>query len=65
MKVVVFKLLVNHCCGFESRQGLWFLSCEEAIQLAYRTSVVLLIDRCLFVSEIMHRGALEVFTSKA
>jgi hypothetical protein len=34
MKVVVFKLLANHCCRFESRQGLWILACEysEAIQ---------------------------------
>jgi hypothetical protein len=41
-----------------------FFSCEEAIQLAYGTSAVLL--RCLFVPEIMHRRALDVFsTSKA
>jgi hypothetical protein len=40
-------------------QGL-ILSCEEVIQLAYTTSVVLL--KCpLIVPEIMHRGAPEVF----
>jgi hypothetical protein len=42
-------------CGYESRQGLWILSCEEATQLAYGTSVVLL--RCPFVPEIMHGRA--------
>jgi hypothetical protein len=51
--------LAPHRCGFESRQGLWILSCEEAIQLAYGTSVVLL--RCPFVPEIMHGKAPEVF----
>jgi hypothetical protein len=35
------------------------LSCEEAIQLAYGTSMVLL--RCPFVPEIMHGRAPEVF----
>ena len=35
------------------------LTCEEAIQLAYGTSVVLL--SCPIVSEIMHRGAPEAF----
>jgi hypothetical protein len=34
VKVVDFN---PHRCGFESRQGLWILSCEEAIQLAYGT----------------------------
>jgi hypothetical protein len=64
VKVVDFKLLAPHRCGFESRQGLWILSCEESIQLVYRTSVVLL--RFLFVPEIMHVRASEVFpTSKA
>jgi hypothetical protein len=33
-----FKPLAPHRCGFESRQGLWILSCEEAIQQAYGTS---------------------------
>jgi hypothetical protein len=37
----------------------WIFSCEEAIQLAYGTTVVLL--RCPFVPEIMHGGAPEVF----
>ena len=32
---------------FESCQGLWTLSCEEVIQLAYGTSVILL--NCLLV----------------
>jgi hypothetical protein len=59
VNVVDFKPLAPHCCGFESRQGLCILSCEEAIQLAYGTSVVLL--RCPFVPEIMHGRAPEVF----
>ena len=46
-------------CGFESQHGLWILSYEEAIQLAYRTSVVLL--GCPLVPEIKHGGAPEVF----
>jgi hypothetical protein len=54
-KFVRLKPLAIHCCGFESRKGLWVLSCEEAIQLAYRMSVLLL--RWLFVSELMHGGA--------
>jgi hypothetical protein len=58
-KINNFKLLAPHRCGFESRQGLCILSCEEAIQLAYGKSVVLL--RCPFVPEIMHGGAPEVF----
>jgi hypothetical protein len=28
VKVVVFKPLVPHRCGFESRQGHWIISCE-------------------------------------
>jgi hypothetical protein len=59
VKVVDFKPLAPHRCGFESRQGLWILSCEEAIQLTYGTSVDLL--GCPFVSEIMHGKAPEVF----
>jgi hypothetical protein len=55
VKVVDFKPLAPHRCVLESRQGLWILSCEEAIQLAYGTSVVLL--RCPFVPEIMHGRA--------
>ena len=35
VKAVDFKTLASHCCGFESSQGLWIHSCEEAIQLAY------------------------------
>jgi hypothetical protein len=37
VKVVDFKSHAPHRCRFESRQGLWNLSCEEAIQLAYGT----------------------------
>jgi hypothetical protein len=59
VKVVDFKPLAPHRCGFESRQGLWILSYEEAIQLAYVTSVVLL--RCPFVPEMIHGRAPEVF----
>jgi hypothetical protein len=51
--------LAPHRCGFESRQGLWILSCEEAIELAYGTLVVLL--RCPFVPEIMQGRVPEVF----
>jgi hypothetical protein len=57
--VVDFKLLTPYRCGFKSWQGLWILLCEEAIQLAYGMSVVLL--RCPFVPEIMHGRAPEVF----
>jgi hypothetical protein len=59
VKVDDFKPLASHHCGFESRKGLWILSCEEAIKLFYRTAVVLL--RCPFVPEIMHGRAFEVF----
>jgi hypothetical protein len=45
--VVVFKSLAPHNCGFESHNGLWILSYEEAIKLAYEISVVLL--GCQFV----------------
>ena len=38
---------------------LWIISCEDAIQLAHGTSVVLL--RCPLMPEIKHRGAPEVF----
>jgi hypothetical protein len=59
VKVVDFKPLATHCCGFESRQGLWILSCEEAILIAYGTSSVLL--RCPIVPEINHGRAPELF----
>ena len=49
VRVVDIDSLSPDCCGFESCQGLWILSCEEAIQLAYGVSVVLL--RCLLVTE--------------
>jgi hypothetical protein len=59
VKTVDFKPLAPHRCGFESQLGLWILSCEEAIQLAYGTSVVLL--RCPTVPEIMQGRVPEVF----
>jgi hypothetical protein len=59
IKVVDFKPLAPHRCGFESQQDLWILSCEEVIQLAYGMSVVLL--RCQFMPEIMQERAPEVF----
>jgi hypothetical protein len=31
LKVVDFKPFAPHLCGFESQQGHWILSCEEAI----------------------------------
>jgi hypothetical protein len=37
IKVVDFKPLVPHHCGFKSCKGLCILSCEEAIQLACDT----------------------------
>ena len=43
--------LAPHRFGFESRHGLWIISCEDAIQLVYEMSVVLL--RCQVVPEIM------------
>jgi hypothetical protein len=59
LKVVDFKPLAPHLCGFGSRQGIWITSFEEAIQLANGTLQVLL--RCPFMPEIMHKRALEVF----
>ena len=59
VRVIDLESLAPHHSGFKSRQELWILSCEEAIQLAYRMSVVLL--SCLHMPEIMHGGALEVF----
>jgi hypothetical protein len=44
-----------HRCGFGSHQELRILSSEEAIQLVYGMWVVLL--SCLFIPEIIHRGA--------
>ena len=54
-----FESLALHCCGFESR--LWIPSCDEAIQLAYEVSVVLL--SYPLVPEIMHQRSSS--TSKA
>jgi hypothetical protein len=59
IKVVDFKPLAPHSCGFESGQRLCILSCKEVIQLAFRMSVVLL--WCLFMPEIMYGKASEVF----
>ena len=57
--------LATHRCGFESCQRLWILSCEEAMQLAYGTLMVLL--KCLLMPEIIHEGGLlrSSATSKA
>jgi hypothetical protein len=46
-------------CEFNYRQGLWILSWEEAIQLAYGVYVVLLM--CPFMPELIYRRASEVF----
>jgi hypothetical protein len=59
VKVIDFKPLAPHRCWFKSQQGLWIFSCEEAIQLAYGTPVVLL--GFPFLPEIMHGRAPEVF----
>jgi hypothetical protein len=59
VKVVDFKPLAPHGCWFESRQELWILSCEAAIQLDYGTFVVLLGYQIM--PEIMYRRAPEVF----
>ena len=59
VRIVDSESLTPRRCGFESRQGLWILSCVKAIQLPYETSVVLF--RCPLVLEIMHGGAPEVF----
>jgi hypothetical protein len=45
-----FKPLALHSFGFKSCQGSWILSCEEGVQLASGTLVVLL--RCQLESEI-------------
>ena len=54
----VFDLLAPHRCEFKSRQGIWILSCEQAIWLAYETSMVLL--RGSLVPEIKYGGAPDV-----
>jgi hypothetical protein len=59
VKVVDLKPFPLNAVGFESRQKLGILSYEEAVRLAYGTSVVLL--KCPFVPEIMHARASEVF----
>jgi hypothetical protein len=42
VKVVDYKPLAPNRCWFESPQGLRIPSCEEAIQLAYITAVIIL-----------------------
>jgi hypothetical protein len=42
LTVFDFKPFAPHCFEFKSLQGIRILSCEEAIQLAYETMVVLL-----------------------
>jgi hypothetical protein len=54
VKLVDFKLLAPHHCGFESQHGLNIFSCEETIQQAYRMLVVVL--RCPFVSPPVKLG---------
>jgi hypothetical protein len=58
VKVSDLQSLASHHCRLESRI-VRILSCEEAIQLAYGRSVVLL--GCALVPEIMHGGAPGVF----
>ena len=41
VRFVHLESLAPHCCVFESCQGHWVLSCEEAFQIAYCTSVVI------------------------
>jgi hypothetical protein len=42
IKVVAFKPVAPHRCGFKSCKGFWIISCEEDILLAYGRSTVLL-----------------------
>jgi hypothetical protein len=58
VKVSDFKPFAPYNCGFESLKGIWILSFEEAIQLAYRMSEILL--RFPFVPEIIYGRAPEV-----
>ena len=58
VRVVDIESLAPHHYWFESNQGLWTLSCKEAIQLAYGTSAVLLRYP---LNEIMYEGSPEVF----
>ena len=60
VSVIVLESLSPHRFGFESHQGHWIISCEETIQLAYGTTVVLF--RCPLIPEIMHGEAPEVLT---
>jgi hypothetical protein len=59
VKVVDFKPLAPHHCGYKSLQGLWILSCEQALKLAYGMLIVLL--GCLFMPEIIKGRAPEVY----
>jgi hypothetical protein len=58
VKVADLRSQVPHRCRFDPHSGR-NLSCEEAIQLAYRRSVVL--PRCPLVPEIIPEGAPGVF----
>jgi hypothetical protein len=57
--VRVKTFLLYATTGASVAEWFWILSCEEAIQLAYGKSGVLL--RCPIVPEIMHGRAPEVF----
>ena len=39
-RVVDLDSLSSHRCGFEFRQGLWILPCDEAIQVPYGTVII-------------------------
>jgi hypothetical protein len=56
---VCFESLAPHRCGFEFRQGLWFLAREKAKQLVFGRLVVLL--RCPFLPRFIHGRALDFF----
>jgi hypothetical protein len=59
LKLLTSNHLTLTTVGLNPYRKFWLLSCEEAIQLTYGTSVVLL--RYPFVPEIMHGRAPEVF----
>ena len=62
VRVVDLELVAPHCCGFNSRERFRMFSCEEAVQLAYGMSMVLL--TCPLVPEIMPGGLSEVFLNR-
>ena len=57
VRVVNIESFVPGHCGFNSCKGLLTLSWEEAIQIAYGTSVVLF--RCPLLHEIMHEDVFD------